>query len=155
MKTDSEIERDVTHELEWESRYTNLQVNVDVKNGCVTLSGVVDSYPKKIEAERAAMRVGGIIWVNNNVVVKIADKRSDAEIKMAAINAIKWNTTIDENEIEVKVENGWITLEGIVTWEYQKSKARNLAEDVIGVIGVTNLINVVPSSKKSKKIRRD
>ncbi len=155
MRSDSEIEQDVSHELEWESRYNDLKINVEVNDGCVSLSGIVDSYPKKMEAERAAMRVAGIIWVNNNIVVKITDKKSDAEIKTAAIRAIKWNTTIDENKINVKVEKGWVTLEGTVTWEYQKSKARNLAEDVIGVIGVTNLISITPSYKTAAKINKD
>jgi len=154
MKIDSEIEKEVIHELEWESRNNDLEIMVEVTDGSVTLSGIVDSYPKKIEAERAAMRVPGIIWVNNNIRVNILNKRSDADIKMAAINAIKWNTTIDENKINVNVEDGWITLEGKVAWEYQKSKARNLAEDVEGVIGVTNLISVVPSYKTSEKIKK-
>ncbi len=151
MRTDVEIKKDVIHELEWESRYNALDVEVEVKNGSVTLSGTVDAYSKKIEAERAALRVAGIIWVNNNIEVRIVDKKSDEEIQRAAINAIRWNTTIDEDEIDVSVKNGWITLEGTVAWEYQKSKARNLAEDVIGVVGVTNLISVWTSAGEIRK----
>ncbi|MBI2268962.1 MAG: BON domain-containing protein [Bacteroidetes bacterium] len=73
-----------------------------------------------------------------------SSKRSDSDIKNAVLNVIKWNSSIDENKIKIKVRDGWVTLEGYVDWEYQKSRATYLAEDIKGVVGVNNLITVVP-----------
>jgi len=145
MKTDFEILNEVKDELKWEPMLDLKEIDVDVENGYVTLSGIVDSYPKKMQAERAALRVPGVARVSNCINVNLSEKRSDDEIKEAVAKAIRWNIDIEESHVIVKVQNGWVTLDGEVEWEFQKSKARNLAEDITGVVGVTNFINVVPS----------
>jgi osmotically-inducible protein OsmY len=150
MKTDSEIKRDIKNEFRWESKISNSNVEIDVRGGHVTLTGVVGTYPEKVEAERAAMRVSGVFWVSNQIVVNVKDKRSDDEIRRAIVKAITWNTGIEENHVTVKVKDGWVTLEGEVDFEYQRTKARNLTEDVTGVVGVINLVNVVPVYQKEK-----
>jgi osmotically-inducible protein OsmY len=43
----------------------------------------------------------------------------------------------------VKVKNGIVKLTGEVMWEYQKTRAKSLAEDVTGVTGVENKIKVI------------
>jgi osmotically-inducible protein OsmY len=143
MKTDREIKESVKHEILMEHRDCEDCILVEVNDGVVTLSGNVDSYPKKIDAERAAYRVSGVTGVENNIVVNISIERSDSEIKKTAMKGITWNSSIDENHIEVEVSNGWVTLKGEVEHEYQKTKARNIAEDIIGVRGVTNLIQII------------
>lgn len=155
MKKDPEIQRDVEDELNWEPSLAAAPISVKVKNGYVTLDGTVNSYMKKLSAERAAMRVYGVRSVTNNMDVKLLDsfKRSDAELKEAVINTIKWNSAIDEDRVKVLVKDGWVTLEGTVEWDFQKSKAKNLAEDLTGVIGVTNNITVVTSTPTSREIK--
>jgi osmotically-inducible protein OsmY len=145
MKTDLEIQSDIIDELRWEAGIDLKQIEVSAKGGHVTLSGVVDTYPKKMEAERAALRVHGVIWVSNDLRVELLEKRSDSEIRESVIKAIAWNSAIENNQIEVNVENGWVTLEGQVEWEFQKTKAKNLTDDIAGVVGVSNFINVAPS----------
>jgi len=154
MKSDEEITRDINAELQWESRLDGSEVKVDVNKGHVTLTGTTDSYPKKVNAESAVRRVTGVVSVDNELQVKISPqaKKSDPEIKRAVVNAITWNSAIDENNIEVTVQNGLVTLEGEVTWDYQRSKARLLAEDTIGVVGVVNLIKVISPLSASKEI---
>jgi osmotically-inducible protein OsmY len=148
MRTDAQIEKEVKEELAWESRVNGAYIEVQVQQGVVTLSGSIDSLSRKHDSEVAAIRVHGVTDVINNLEVKIpeATKRNDAEIERAILNAIIWNSSIDESKIRVKVKNGWVTLEGEVPWEYQKSRAKNLAADKHGVTGITNLIKVVPNS---------
>ncbi|MCE3225884.1 MAG: ornithine aminotransferase [Bacteroidetes bacterium] len=143
MITDIEIKENVKHEILVEHRDSEDKITVEVTNGIVFLSGTVDSYPQKIDAERAALRVDGVIEVHNGISVNISIERSDAEIKKTAIKGITWNSSIDEKHIDVEVVNGWVTLKGEVEHEYQKTKARNIAEDIIGVRGVTNLLQVI------------
>lgn len=148
MKTDEQIQQDIKAELQWESRLRGSDIQVRVHNGYVTLIGSTDSYPKKTYAEKAARRVSGVKAVVNELEVKISagSRRDDTDIKQAVENAITWNSAIDENKIIVTVNNGWVTLEGNVTWDYQRSKARLLAEDTVGVAGVTNLVSVLPTA---------
>ena len=51
-KTDDEIKKLVERELKWECRVGALPITVAVKNGLVTLSGVVRTYLNKLAAER-------------------------------------------------------------------------------------------------------
>jgi osmotically-inducible protein OsmY len=55
---------------------------------------------------------------------------------------------VPADRIKVKVSKGWITLEGSVEWQYQKSAAENAVRDLTGVKGVINLIDVKPQVSK-------
>jgi osmotically-inducible protein OsmY len=155
MKSDEEIQQDVQAELHWQPFIKSSEIGVAVKNGIVTLTGTVDAYSKKESAENAAMKVLGVKGIANDIDVKLSGdfRRSDSDVAEAVLNAIKWNSSIDENKIKVLVENGWVTLEGKVDWEYQKSRARNLAIDLNGVAGVTNLITVASKSPTYKELK--
>ncbi|MGZ4049912.1 MAG: BON domain-containing protein [Bacteroidia bacterium] len=147
MKTDLEIQKDVMDELKWQPLLNSSEIGVAVKNGIVTLSGMVDTYGKKVAAENATKRVSGVKAVAEDIVVKISSlgKKSDTEIAEAVLNALKWHSAVREDKIKVKVEDGWVTLEGEVEWEFQKNSARSMVEDLSGVVGITNSIKVVPS----------
>jgi osmotically-inducible protein OsmY len=158
MKTDSEIQRDVMSELQWEARINAIQpteIGVAVKNGVVSLSGLLDSYSKKIAAEKAVMRVGGVKAVANDINVKLWSgfKKSDPEIAEAILNAIKWSTSIPEDKVQVKVDDGWVTLEGEVAWSFQKASARRAIEDLRGVKGVSNNIKVISKIPTTSEVK--
>ena len=60
MKTDSQLQHDVIEELGWDAAIQAAKIGVSVQDGIVTLSGDVDSYGQKWDAERAAQRVTGV-----------------------------------------------------------------------------------------------
>lgn len=145
MKTDSEIQRDVVDELNWEPLLNAHEIGVAVKNGIVTLSGAVETYTKKITAEEAAKRVMGVKAVVQDIDVRIAalGKKTDMDIAEAAVSALRWNTNVPDKKIKVTVEDGWVTLEGEVEWEYQSTAAKNAVNNLTSVRGVTNNIKIV------------
>ena len=144
MKTDLEIQKDVMEELKYEPFLKATEIGVAVKNGVVTLSGTVDSYGKKVIAEKATKRVSGVKAVAEAIEVKLSStgKRNDTEIAEAVLNALKWHSALREDKIKVKVENGWVTFEGEVEWEFQRNSARIMVEQLQGVVGITNNIKV-------------
>lgn len=146
MKTDSEIQTDVMEELKWEPFLNAAEIGVAVKHGIVSLTGTVDSYAKKIAAEKAAKRVEGVKAVAEEIDVKLLNSsvRTDADIAEAILNLLKWHTAIDESKVKVKVENGWVTLEGLVEWIFEKTMVASSIENIIGVRGITNLIKIAP-----------
>jgi len=146
MKSDSKIQNDVMEELRWIPLLNTSAIGVAVKNGVVTLSGQVDSYSKKTLAEKTARRVAGVKAVAEDIQVGIspADRKSDAEIAEAVLNALKWHAAVQDERIKIKVEDGNVRLEGEVEWEYERSNAKNAIEDLTGVRSVTNLISVRP-----------
>ncbi|WP_036788063.1 BON domain-containing protein [Polaribacter sp. Hel1_33_96] len=149
MKSDSEIKEDVLDELVWQPNIDETQIGVIVKNGVVTLSGVVDSYSKKLAAEKAVKSVSGVRAVAEDIAVKYGNsyKKTDGEIARATADALKWNSSVPENEIKVKVENGWVYLSGEVKWDYQKSAAKRSVQDLLGVHGVSNTIAIKQAVK--------
>ena len=101
MKTDLQIQKDVMDELKWEPALDASEIGVSVKNGVVTLSGIVDTYLKKISAEKAAKKVGGVKAVAEDiqVVVSPSYRKTDTEIAEAIISALKWHTAIKEEKV--------------------------------------------------------
>jgi osmotically-inducible protein OsmY len=146
MKTNLMLQKDVQDELRWEPMLNAAEIGVTAKDGIVTLSGTVDTYSKKLAAERAAKRVIGVKAVAMEIEVKlgISNVRNDAEIAKAALDALKWSTTVPDDRIKLKVENGWLYLEGELDWQFQKDAARTCVEDLFGVRGVSNNITLKP-----------
>jgi len=144
MRTDLELQKDVIEELKWESSIKASDIGVSVTNGVVTLTGYVDSFTKKKAAENAALRVAGVTAVAEDIVVRLgaSDKKTDTEVAQAIITAIRWNNIIDENKIKVKVESGWVTLEGEVNWSFEKNAIEHSIENLVGVRGISNLITI-------------
>jgi osmotically-inducible protein OsmY len=144
--TDSDLQDDVIHELEWEPSVDAAHIGVAVKNGVVTLTGHVDSYAEKIAAENAAKRVHGVRAVANDIQVKLPGdrERTDEDVAASVVSALKNNTLVPDDKIKVTVSQGWVTLEGEVTWNFEKDAAEHAIRFLSGVKGVTNLIRVKP-----------
>ena len=144
MKTDIEIKKDVLDELAWQPNIDETQIGVIVDKGVVTLTGTVDSYTKKIAAEKAVKAVKGVRAVAEDIEVKYGAeyKKSDKEIAKAAADALKWNYSVPEDKVQIKVDNGWIYLTGEVKWDYQKDAAKSSVENLLGVRGVSNAITL-------------
>lgn len=143
MKTDTEIQKDVMEQLKCEPFLDDAPIGVAVNKGIVTLSGQVDTYSKKLLAENAAKKVGGVKAIAEDIHVGISPitSKTDTEIAGAVVNALKWHTMIPEEKIKITVENGNVTLEGDLEW-YQRNKAESAVENLAGVRSVTNLITV-------------
>jgi osmotically-inducible protein OsmY len=146
MKTDSALQRDVMKELEWEPRIDAAHIGVAAKDGVITLSGSVPSYGEKYEAVKAAMRVYGVKAVVDEIEVKLpgSSERTDTDIAEAVVRALKNNYSVPDDKIKVTVRGGWITLEGEVEWQHQKTAAETSVRYLVGVKGVSNLIMVKP-----------
>jgi osmotically-inducible protein OsmY len=151
MKSDSEIERDVRDELQWDPDLDSTDIAVSVKNGVVTLTGFARSFVDKFEAEAAAKRVAGVVGLANDIEVRLpsVDERPDPDIAREAVQAIKSQLPISWERIKVIVKNAWITLEGQVEWQYQRQTAGNAVRRVKGVRGVVNSILVKPQAQPS------
>jgi len=146
MKTNEELQKDVIQEIKWDPQLRTVatEIGVSAKEGVITLSGIVDTYARKLAAEKAAQRVHGVKVVAVDIEVKPVKTgiKSDTEIAEAVSNALKWNSAVNEDRIEVKVDNGWVYLNGQVEWEYEKRTAESAIKNLLGVRGVTNNISI-------------
>jgi osmotically-inducible protein OsmY len=156
MKSDAQIQKDVMAELNWRPILNAAQIGVSVHEGVVTLTGIVDTYTKKIAAENAAKKVSGVKAVAEDIQVGPSPSynKTDTEIAEAVLNALKWHSAVMENRIRIKVEKGFVTLDGEVEWEYQRTAAKSAIENLAGIKMIYNFISVKPrvtaSDLKSK-----
>lgn len=143
-KTDAELNRDVLAELKWDPSIREEEIAVAVKDGVVTLGGSVESYAQKRAAERAVERVSGVHAVAEGLEIKLPSiwARSDTEIAHQAADALNWNVEVPRDRVKAKVENGWITLEGDVDWQYQRKASERAVRSLTGVKGVVNLLAI-------------
>lgn len=157
MKTNDELQKDVMDEIKWEPQLHDVytQIGVSAKDGVITLSGMVDSYNKKVAAEKAAQRVHGVKVVACDIEVKWGPwgEKNDTELAEAVRHALKWNNAVNEDKIEVKVDNGWVSLDGEVAWNYEKVSAQTNVEGLVGIKGVTNNIRVKTREIDTKEIK--
>jgi osmotically-inducible protein OsmY len=159
MKTDSQLQQDVSAELQWEPSIHAARIGVEVKDGVVTLAGQVDIYAQKWGAERAAQRVAGVKAMTTELKVQLAGlgKRSDGDIAEAVENVLEWTSSLPDGAIQVMVEGGWVTLSGEVDWQYQRQAATDSVRYLMGVTGVSDQIGIKPSATSvvAKAVKSD
>jgi osmotically-inducible protein OsmY len=147
MKSDLQLQRDVQDELRWEPSVNAAAIGVSVTDGIVTLTGPVETFAEKRGAVRSTQRVAGVRGIADNLEVRLPhlQERTDADIARAAIHILEWNVFVPHGRVTVTVHNGWITLEGVVEWQYQRAAAEHAVHSLRGVRGVTNVITVKPA----------
>ena len=146
MKTNVHLQRDVLDELEWDPSIDAAQVGITAKDGIVTLSGHVPVYAEKHVAEEAAKRVHGVRAVANEIQVRPTEAhvRDDEDVAAAAVHALEWDARIRDEQLQVTVEEGWITVEGRVEHQFQKAAVDHAVRHLAGARGLTNGIVVAP-----------
>lgn len=144
MKSDTELQRDVSEELRWDPRVVDDEIGISVRSGVVTLTGSVPSFAQKLAAVEAVERVAGVRAVAQELSIKAADafQQSDTDLAHQILNTLAWDIEVPHQNIKARVENGWVTLEGEVDWQFQRSAAERVVRYLIGVKGVSNLITI-------------
>jgi osmotically-inducible protein OsmY len=151
MKSNAELQQDVQDAIKWQPLLNAAEIGVTAKDGVVSLTGVVDSYVKKTEAEDAARNVAGVRALIEKIEVKFSGSysKTNSDIATEVLNALRTRWTVPKDIIKVKVEAGWITLTGEVAWNYQKEAAEEAIKNLTGVTGVTNDITIKSESMES------
>jgi osmotically-inducible protein OsmY len=149
MKNNENLQKDVQNAIKWEPLLNAAEIGVTAKDGLITLTGIVDSYAKKLEAETAAKNVVGVKALVEKIEVKFSSafKKTDSDIANEAMKSFKSNWDVPEDKVKIMVENGWVTLEGEVPWNFQREATKNAVHNLMGVKGVTNNIKIKPNTQ--------
>jgi osmotically-inducible protein OsmY len=141
---DLTLRENVLEELEYEPGVDAALIGVAVEKGTVTLTGHVMSYPEKLFALDAVRRVKGVRAIADNIEVRqrSALKTPDDQIAKRAADILAWDSVVPKDAISIVVRNGWITLTGKVSWQYQKKAAETHVRKLTGVRGVDNNIQI-------------
>jgi uncharacterized membrane protein YhaH (DUF805 family)/osmotically-inducible protein OsmY len=154
---DPQLRRDVIDQRNAEPSVDGAHIGVAAKKGVATPSGHVGGYVEKTTAVAAARRVDGgraIGTVNRmrydfySFLARWTEDRKPADevIAQRAIDVLQSDPLVSDNNIQVAVSDGLITLSGATDWNYQKQAAEEDVRNVTGVTGVIDNIKVVNKS---------
>ncbi len=151
MKTNAQLQEDVQDAIKWQPLLNAAEIGVTAKNGVVSLTGVVDNYSKKTEAENAAKNVAGVTALVEKIEVRYPSSysKTNAEIADEVVAALKARWDVADEKVKVKVESGWVTLTGELSWHFQKEAAHDAIKGLMGVTGVTNNITIKSESMEA------
>jgi osmotically-inducible protein OsmY len=146
---DKTLRQTIIDALDFDPGLDSADIGVAVENGVVTLTGHVPTFDEKLTAEDLVKRIKGVRGIAQEIEVRPAGthRTADDEIAKRALNVIRWNTTIPDEHIQVKVQKGWVTLTGKVEWQYQKNAAASAVRGLSGVTGVSNMIEIRPRAE--------
>jgi osmotically-inducible protein OsmY len=144
MKSNEQLQKEVQEALKWEPQLHAAEIGVTVHDGIVTLTGTVDNYTKKLEAEDAAKNVAGVRAIVEKIEVKYPNSeiKTDEDIAAGVLTALRESFNVPSERIKVEVEDSWVTLHGDVSWNYQREAAKRAINDLPGVRGVFNNIKI-------------
>jgi osmotically-inducible protein OsmY len=147
MSQDSKLQQAVLDELAWEPSISAGHIGVSAEDGVVTLTGHATSFAEKCAAEAAARRVKGVKGVVEEIKIRLAGDVSiaDDELAKAAADCIAADVYVPRDSVKVTVEKHWITLDGEVTWDFQRKAAEQCIARLPSVVGITNLITLKPT----------
>ena len=145
MLTDTPLADAVLAGIDLDPRIPDsLEIAVEADGGAVTLRGTVESFSQRRAAGDDAHKVEGVYDVDNQLKVSLtgADRRDDDEIRGIALQSLIWDVEVPSDAVDVKVGDGWVTLTGDVSYQFQSNAAYEDVAGLYGVVGVTNEIRV-------------
>jgi osmotically-inducible protein OsmY len=145
-RSDAELQKAVIDELTWTPSVDSTHIGVSVNRGGVTLSGEVESYPEKLLAEKAALRVRGVTAIAEQITVRTNwGAPNDTDIARDATHALEHAIDVPPDLVKVAVHEHVISLSGAVPWQFQREAAGRAVRYLKGVTGVSNNVTIRPS----------
>ncbi len=163
-ENETQMAKQIRHKLltlPYYSIFTDLAFQIE-PGGVVTLEGACPPEPPydiKSDAERVVKKVPGVTMVVNNIK-ELPLSPMDWQIRRAVARAIYGDSSIGTRygfqalpSIHIIVDNGHVTLEGVVDNQFDDTVVRTRANSVPGVFSVTDNLRIVneSESKKEKK----
>jgi osmotically-inducible protein OsmY len=150
---DDDLRRDVAAELSWDPQADSEAIEIAAASGVVTLRGTVASLRLKQAGGRAAERVRGVVWVANELRVRIPDKdrRDDEDLRGDVLEALMLDVSVPMT-VDAQARDGFVTLTGTVQWHYQREAAECRTANVPGVAGIDNAIALtqIPDAREAR-----
>ena len=150
---DDSVQSNVTRKLTGKQQFAKVQATVE--DGIVTLTGNVDVYQQKLNAEKSVRKLANVHGVRNLIEVAGKDVR-DPELAAQLDRKLYYDRMgydIAFNYITASVENGVVTLNGEARLDVDRDSALKLVSNMPGVKDVVNNVRVAPTSILDDQIR--
>lgn len=154
---DREIQVAVENEIAFDQAVELSDIQVEVEDGFVELSGVVENLLEKRRAGNLVGSVRGVIGLGNEILVVPPVVKTAAKIERDVESALTFDPATERFDVVVTAsDDGRVNLSGVVNSWAERQAAAQTARSVIGVTGVQNLLMVEPAQNRSNTdIRND
>lgn len=142
-RADTAISQAVRSALEWDVSVPDADIRSTVSNGDLTLSGDVDFWSQREDAEKAVRNIQGVHKVINLIQVK-AGTPAPNEIRESIANALERHSQHEAEHIQIDVEDGRVVLSGAVHSWIERQSAVRAARLTAGVKTVVDHLTVEP-----------
>jgi len=121
------------------------EIAVSAQGTAVTLRGTVESFAQRRATVQDARKVDGVVEVADELKVNLLgdSRRGDDEIRGIALQSLIWDVQVPSDSVNLKVDEGWVTLKGQVDFQFQSDAAFDDVASLHGVLGIINDIKVV------------
>ena len=158
ISASASITADTTLQQSVESKLKNKefkQVIVESRNGVVTLTGTVDKYQAKVDAEKKARKIDNVKEVDDQI--QVAGRRvPDSELQAVLNRKLaddRWGYGHVFNHVVATVQDGTVILDGAVRWQPDKDSALSLVNNQDGVKDVVDRVKILPTSFNDDELR--
>lgn len=137
------------------SQFKNVQVST--QGGDVSLTGTVNTYEDKLQAEKKVHKVHGVTSINDQIQVG-GPEISDAQLQNKVIDRVtsgllQANVPVQFQTVMIGVHNGIVDVEGHVAGPIAANAAMSAIDSTPGVKGVVNHLKVDPVSPMDNQLR--
>jgi len=154
--SNDDLVTDVTEELYWDPKLDSGSIAVSADNGTVTLRGAVGSFREKREAAKDARRIYGVTDVKNDLKVRLMTdaQREDADVRADVLQSLGLDSLVPAT-VDAKVKDGIVTLTGTAEYQYQRDEAEFVAGNLLGVIGLTDEVELIGPPPEADDVKHD
>lgn len=133
LPSDEQIRSNVKNMLLWNESTRDQDIDVKVKNGTVELEGSVDAYWRKLRAEQIVKDATGVVGITDRLAVVPTKAILDNVIAEDITNAIDRDYAVRIDDIDVRVQDGKVTLSGKLPNRSAIDAALDAASNTFGV----------------------
>jgi len=143
-----ELRRRIIESIIWDGRIDAHNIQVDIYDSTVCLSGTVSNwFSRKFAEDDAWSAGGGIKFVKNDIEVRSTEGPApdDNQIQSMINSALQWNPEINSDMVSAQVKEGVVRLSGSTDSYWCKMHVEEVVADLRGVVRIINEITVVPT----------
>lgn len=145
VRSDAEVRQRIIDALDGDARIDASQIAIDVSHGVVALRGQVASAYEKRIADGLVARIKGVQSIRNEIQAGPGAGRTDAEIAADVTARLSASPIVGRRAVQIQVQNGTVTLSGVVESYAERTAIEDLAWAVSGVLNVIDRTSVIPS----------
>jgi osmotically-inducible protein OsmY len=141
-RTDEGIAEQIARFLSWNSTFRDTNVQAEVRNGRVTLTGTVRWLYQKDEVERRVEELDGVLAVYNQITIVAPPVVDERELHRTIMAALHRHANVEASKVNISISDGTVTLDGTVGAYHERDVIENAIRTTAGVTRVVDNLHV-------------